>query len=127
MTWDIYLRESGTTYTYDGTIPRPNANMETRRSSTMTKVRLADGANAFMTPEHRYGKEAFEMIFIKATTDLRTRIETYMVNGDKVKIITHTGEEFIGKFVDYKRVWFTGIEPDEYDLSVSFEQTEEVY
>lgn len=126
-TWNIYLRESGTTYTLDGTIPRPNMDMETRRLSNMSKIRLADGANAFVTPEHTYVKEPFEMVFIRASSTLRTRFEDYMINGDKIRIETHTGETFTGKIIDYKRIWLTGVEPDEYDLSVTFEQTEEVY
>ena len=122
--WDIYLWQSGDTYTNDGTVPRPNQDIETTIISTQSKVRLTNGSNAFISPETKRVKEMFSIFWAETTSALRTKIITYMENGDKVKIITHTAEEFIGRFVEMKRVWFTGMSPDSYDINVSFEQTE---
>jgi hypothetical protein len=121
-TWNISLWQSGSTYVSDGTIPRPNENLETTRLSTMQKVTLANGDNAFITPETKYIKQPFSMFFADTTSTFRTQIENYISNGDKVKITTHTGEIFTGKFLDMKRVWFVGVSPDEYDVNVTFEQ-----
>jgi hypothetical protein len=119
--WTIYLWQSGNTYSLDGTIPRPNENLETQRTSTIQKVSMADGSDGFITPEIKYKKEPFQMFFAETTSAFRTQIENYIINGDKVKILTHTAEEFIGFFTSYKRVWFTGVAPDSYDISVAFQ------
>jgi len=122
--WDIYLEQSVDTWALDGEIPRPNMDMETTRLSTMSKTKLADGSNAFITPETKMVKEPFTMFFADVTSAFREKIRNYMTNGDKVKIITHTGEIFEGKFISMSRVWLTGVAPDEYDLQVTFEQTD---
>jgi len=119
--WDIYIEESADTWALDGQIPRPNANMENSRVSTQNKIKLANGDNAFVTPETKMNKEPFVMVFIDVTSAFREKIRNYMANGDKVKIITHTGEIFEGKFITMSRVWWTGVSPDEYDMQVTFE------
>ena len=120
-TWNIYLWESGSTYTSDGTIPRPNQNLETSLVSNLQIIKLADGSEAFMYPETKYLKGTLTMFFADTTSVFRTQIEGYITNGDKVKITTHTAEDIIGRFIDYKRVWFTGID-DAYDVMVTFKQ-----
>lgn len=124
--WNIEVWESGNTFTADGTIPRPNQNLETKVSSTTQKIKLADGSNGFVQLETKYVKESFNMFFANTTSEFRNKILTYMSNGDKVRITTHTPteEKFIGRFTDFARVWFVGTADDEYDISVSFEQTE---
>jgi hypothetical protein len=121
--WDIYLENSLGTWDDDGTIPRPNDDLQTELTSTQQKIRLADGSNAFIQPEIKRVKEPITMFWADTSSSLRSKIETYMLNGDKVKIVTHTAEEFIGRFVGLKRVWFSGID-DSYDIQVNFERTE---
>jgi hypothetical protein len=119
--WNIELLQSGTTYVADGEINRPNDDLETKTISTTQKVQLANGGKGFMTPETKSYSEVFSMFFAETTAALRSKITTYIQNSDTVRITTHTGEIFTGKFVDMTRVWFTGIEPDSYDISVTFE------
>lgn len=122
-TWNIYLEESGVSWTADGTIPRPNDDVETETVSTQQRVRLADGSDAFVNLETKTVKEPFTMYFAETTSAFRTKIQTYMGNGDKVKIITHTLEEFIGRFVSMKRIWLVGTSPDSYDVMITFQRT----
>ena len=119
--WSVAVWESGNTYTPDDSFPRPNEDMETKRLSTISKIKLANGSNAFITPETKYTKESFSMFWADTTTVFRTQLEGYITNGDKIKITTHSGEEFIVKILDYIRVWFSGIE-DSYDIQVTMEQ-----
>ena len=121
--WNISIWESSSTYTADGTIPVPNADLETQIVSTMQKIRLANGDDAFVTPETKYNKQPFGMLFVMTTADFRTKITNYIANSDKVQITADTGETFTGKFIDMKRVWFSGRD-DEYDVTVAFEQFE---
>jgi len=120
--WDIYtLNSDNVTYTLDGNIPRPNQDMETTSVSTRQKVALANGSSGFVSPETKSVKQPFTMYFADTTSALRSKIQGYIDSDDRVKIVTHTGEQFIGKFSDMKRVWLTGVEPDSYDIQITLE------
>jgi len=120
--WNIYtLNSDNLTYTLDGTIPRPNENLETEVISTRQKIALANGSSAFVSPETKSVKQPFTMFFADTTSALRSQIQDYIDVDDRVKIITHTGEQFIGKFMNMKRVWLIGVEPDSYDIQVTLE------
>lgn len=122
--WQIFVQTSNYGWASDDAIPRPNSDMETETNSTQQVVKLADGSTGFVLPEVGRSKEPFSMFFANTTTAFRSQIDTYINNGDKVKIETHTGEIFIGRFINWKRVWFSGIEPDLFDLNVTFMPTE---
>lgn len=122
--WNIYVENSSGGWDSDGTIPRPNENIENNTISTMQTLRLANGSNAFFFPDTKSIKEQFTMFFAETSSTLRTQIQSYIDNGDKVKITTHTSQDYIGYFSNMKRVWFTGISPDTYDLQVSFQESE---
>jgi hypothetical protein len=122
--WQVFIETSNYGWSAEVSFPRPNEQVETKLISTQTVIKLADGSNAFVRPEVKRTKEAFTLIFISTTSALRSQIEGYLLNGDKLKIITHTGETFIGRIVDMSRVWLTGISPDEYDINVTFYPTE---
>jgi hypothetical protein len=122
--WKIEVYSSGNTWIVDGYIQRPNEDLETNITSTVAKSKLADGSYCRITPETKKVKESFTMFFANTTEEFREQIEDYMVNGDKVRITTHTGEVFIGKFLDMKRTWFSGM-LDAYDVTVTFDQIED--
>ena len=122
--WIIEIENSSGGWDNDGYFYRPNQDVETIIMSTQQKLKLATGGNAFITPEIKRTKESFQMFFAKTTSAFRTQIETYILNGDKLRITTHTGETFIGRFISIQRVWLVGTEPDEYDNMVTFERTE---
>lgn len=117
--WAVQIKNSANVYVSDGNINRPNEDLETERISTSTKVRLADGSDAFMTPEIKELRQPFNMFFANTTAALRTKIQNYISNSDDVKIVDHNSGTFIGKFTSMKRVWFIGIS-DTYDIMVQF-------
>ena len=121
--WNIFLANSMDVWVADDTVPRSNENLETTLTSTQQKIRLADGSTAYVRPETKRIYEAVKLTWMNTTSALRTKIETYMANGDKVKIVTHTGETFIGRFISMNRVWFVGID-DSYDVQVVLERME---
>lgn len=121
--WSIFVENSAGGWDTDTDIPRSQQDLESKEISTQQKIRLADGSNGFVTPEIHYVKEPFSMFWADTTSAFRTQLNTYRNNGDKVKIVTHTGEEFIGRIIDMSRIWFTGM-TDTYDIGVTFERTE---
>ena len=122
-TWQIYSQTSNLGWDLDTPINRPNQDMETKYISTMTTIRLADGSTAYVTPETKRLKEPFTMFWADASDSFRTQIENYILNGDTVKIETHTSDIFIGRFMDMSRVWFSGLD-DTYDIQVTFVRTQ---
>lgn len=121
--WSIYSLESGTTYTLDSLIPRPNADIETQHISNLTIIKLSDGTEAFIQPETKYFKEVITMLFIDTSSAFRTLIQNYIIAGDKLKIVTHDSQTFYGYMIDMKRVWLVGKDSNEYDIIVSFKET----
>lgn len=122
--WNTYvLNSDGVTWDLDGTVPAANENLESEYISTQQKIKLADGSNGFITPETKRIKEPITIYWAETTSALRTKIENYMLDGDKIKIVTHLSEEFIGRFLSMKRVWFSGVE-DSFDVQVVFERME---
>jgi hypothetical protein len=122
--WNIYLVNSDGSFTSDGFLPRSNQNVENNTVSTMQQIKLADGSNAQVFPEIKSSKNSFTMFIADSTSDTRTKIQGYIDNASKVKIVTHTGQEFIGYFTAQQRVWWVGREPDAYDLQLTFQETE---
>ncbi len=119
-TWNIYvLNSDGITWDADEPINRPNQDLELETVSTETVVSLVDGSEAYFTPSKKTKKLPFTMFFANTTEDFRNRLIAYKENGDKVKIVDHKGQEYIGKFTSIRQVWFTGLE-DSVDLMVTF-------
>lgn len=123
--WSIYtLNSDGSTWDADGTIYVPNDDLTTEIISTQQKISLANGSNAFVTPSTKKLKQPITFFWADTTSAFRTQIENYMNNGDTIKIVTDTSENFIGRFISMQRVWLSGIDPDSFDVSVVLEQTE---
>jgi len=121
--WTIEYEDSSGNWTLDTTLPRPNADLETTFMSTQQRITLANGSLAFIRPETRRVKEAISLFFARTSSTFRSQLENYMLNGDKVRITTHSDEIFIGRFISLKRVWFSGLS-DEYDVNAVLERTE---
>jgi len=121
-TWNISLWQSGNVYTSDGEVPIPNQDLETKRISNLQIIKLANGSEAFVQPETKYYKDTITMFFASTTSAFRTKIETYISNGDKVKITTTDSQILIGYFIDMNRVWFAGL-VDTFDVAVTFKET----
>ena len=122
-TWNISIFEAGSTYTTDGTIPIPNADLEQKRISNLQVIKLANGSEGFVQSETKFYKDPISMFFANTTSAFRTKIEDYITNGDKVKITASTGETIIGYFIDFSRIWFSGIE-NTFDVLIIFKPSE---
>lgn len=121
-TWAIAVKDSTNTFISDGTINRPNADLETQKTSNTQVLPLADGSTVFITPEIKSRQEPIAMFFAAVTENFRNQINSYIDNGDDVQITTHTSEVFTGQFTMMKRVWFVG-QDDTYDIMVTFTRT----
>lgn len=121
-TWNME-KWNGATFVSETAMYRPNENISIDRTSTQVKTRLADGSNGFFIPETKYIKEPITMQFlgIASSDSFRTRLENYVQNNDYLRITDHLGSTYTGSFVSVKRVWLTGISPDEVDLEAVFE------
>lgn len=124
-TWSVSILQSGGSYLADGGIYRPNDNTSIDLTTTQLKVPLADGSNAFITSETKYQKEsiAFVWLQIDESDTFRSKIENYIKNQDYLKITTHLGEVYKGRFTYVRRIWLLGVE-DTYDLQAGFDQIE---
>jgi len=127
QSWSIYIEASGDQWDADGTIYRPNDDLDINVISTQTKTKLADGSNAFVNPETKSVKEPIRLLWLELTdsdyNNLRAKIQAYIDAGTKVKIVDHNSDEYIGRFLNVRRIWLVGIEDTE-DLEAVFERME---
>lgn len=121
--WSIYVMESDGSYTSDGTIYRPNEDLDVGLISNHTKVKLADGTNAFVTLETEYEKEQLTFMWHEITTadGLIAQLEGYINSGDVVKITNHLSTDYIGRFVNITKTHLIG-QTDTWDVSAMFDQ-----
>ncbi len=118
-TWD------GSAWNADGTIYRTNSDLELGRTSNQVKVRLADGTEGRITPNTKFVRDPtnFTWLEIDFSDGLKTKIQGYITNHTKIKIVTQKSEEIIGYFLNIRRVWISGVEDTE-DLEASFDRSE---
>ena len=121
--WNIYKLEADlVTWTLDGTVPRPNADLAEEIISTQQKNILANGDTAFVAPETKSMNQPLEIVWLYQDITFKNKIKTYIENYDYLKIVTHVGgEEYIGRFANFRPVHLSGVSPDTYDISVNFE------
>jgi hypothetical protein len=122
--WNIY-KDIADVWTADGTIYRPNENLELTLNATQARIDLADGSRSYMTPETKYNKESllFRWLEIENTDTFWSKIETYVQTQDYLKIIDHLSNEYIGRFISIRRIWLSGV-IDTYDFEAVFERME---
>ena len=101
---------------------RPNENMALEKQSTQSKIKLADGSNAFFIPETKYVREPMTMQFleIEASDAFISRLSGYVENNTYLKITDHLGTTHTGKFISLRQVWLTGV-GDTMDIETVFE------
>jgi hypothetical protein len=122
--WTIYVINSdGTTWSLDTSLPRPNQNIEKQINSTVQTITLANGGEAYITPEIRRTKGSIEFFWADTTAAFRNQIEEYINFGEKVKIVTHDNQIIYGRFMSYIRVWFAG-SVSQFDISVTFKESD---
>lgn len=127
MSWSVYLYKSKV-WTSESSFPNPNAvEFQESIESTSTAHRLVDGSLSYTQPETTYNLGAITFTWqLRKTTTIGTRIDNYIKSGSGLKLVTHTGKEFIGKFSRFLNRWrFSGATTQKYDLEVEFQEYEE--
>ena len=120
-TWTIEILQSGGTFVSDGTIYTPNSDLSLDVTSTQERVQLADGSRGWVTPETRSTPDELQFEWLAVDNTFATQIRDYVVNGDTVRITDDDGITYYGRFLTVKRIWITGVDPNEYDLQATFE------
>lgn len=119
--WSVYkLIDSVWTLSTDRFVV-PNESMERTKTGTIIQAKLADGSNAYASPETKYNYEPFTMIFlaIEEGDEFITNINSYVDNATLLKIVDHNGNAMIGIFTAVTEVWLSGME-DCYDYQATF-------
>jgi len=121
-TWNIEKKIVGV-WTADGTIYRPNANLVLTKATRQVTVTLADGENAYYTPEEKFVNNP--VMFAWQWDEegvMKAKIEGYVDNHDAVKITDHNGYEYIGRFTAVEANWIVGEDIDYYDVKATLER-----
>jgi len=120
-TWGVELW-SGTVWGSDGTIYRPNENLSIEIMGTQSKVALANGGNAFFTPETKYVPQdiVFQWFEIYPSDSFLNKIRDYVRNGSYLRITDHLSNPYYGKFVTIRRVWLKSVD-DTFDIESTFQ------
>lgn len=120
--WNVQKKVGGV-WTADGQIARPNDNTRIPTVSTQTKVQLADGDNAFVTPNTKYRRDPINWIwYADKDGTIKTKIEGYIENRNDVKITDDLGNDFIGRFISIEPVRRVGTADEKYDIVAVFER-----
>ncbi len=119
--WNVSIW-NGSAFVSDGTIYRSNENMNIEVVGTQVKVTLANGDNAFFSPETKYVPQdlVFQWLEVYPSDSFITKIKNYVKNGSYLKITDHLGGIYYGKFMNLKRVWLKGVD-DTFDLESTFQ------
>lgn len=119
--WTVEYYNSSGNWIADTSFYRPNQDVEETRISTQQKIRMADGSNGYVLPEYKYVIEPLSFVWFNTTAAFRTQLSGYINNGTKIRITTHNAEVYTGRFIEYRRTWFTG-RTDEFDIMCTFER-----
>lgn len=127
IAWAIYEWNS-VTLEWDsiGTISRPNESINAGElQSTQERIFLADGSDAYVTPETKYIPQAITFIWYSKDQDFKDQISTYITDDTYLKIQTHIEDiSFIGQFINIQPIWVVGQNPDIWDINATFEVME---
>ena len=119
--WAISKKVTGS-WTSDGTIYRPNDNLQNETVSTQQAFPLSDGSNAYVTPETKYIEQRLQFTWFWDDGTIKTQVEGYITNQNDLKITDHDGNLYIGRFVGINSSQYVGEDPDRYDLTAIFER-----
>jgi len=122
--WNIYTYDSSNdTWIADGQIPAPNNTLTLGLSSTLQKIDLADGDEAIISPEVKYKKSNITFTWVSSgendLSSLITKIENYIQNHTKIKIVDSQSTEHIGYFTNIRKNWIVGVSTT-FDVEADF-------
>lgn len=118
-TWAISKKVAGS-WTTDGTLYRPNSDLDIVKESTIKAVSLADGSEAFITPTTKVLAKDVSFAWIYDDGTMKTKVEAYITAGDALRITDHNAVLYYGKFVSINSTWLIGQSGDYYDIEAIF-------
>jgi len=126
MAWLIYKWDPNTNnWIYDYSLPNPgNRTIPVRTQSTMRVVRLVDGSQAYVMPQIAAINQPirFEITQASARPGHETKIKEYIQNHTKIKLVTHTLEEFVGWFRSINKIYELSGRTQRYHLEIEFQR-----
>lgn len=118
-TWTVERKILGV-WTAEGTIYRPNANLEIKKASTQVKTKLADGSFGYVVPETKYNDGALKLTWGYLPKTYKDQLDVYVQNLYDMRITDHNSTIYYGRFTSITATWLVG-EEDKYDVMVEFE------
>jgi hypothetical protein len=121
--WTVYKQtgSGGSWELSDDIFYTPNEQLEKDKTSTLAPMKLANGGNAFISPEIKYNLEPLLLTFLGIENDdsFVDNLNEYIENQTFLKLIDAYGNEMIGIFTTLKEVWLLG-EEDTHDYQTTF-------
>ena len=108
--WDVYLYRNSL-WESEAAFPNPGrVTLVQDLVSTAKKESLLDGSTGYTQPERTWAWSPIRLSWYRQiTTTFQTRLENYIKSGSGLKIVAHTGKEFIGKIARMNSEWaFSG-------------------
>ena len=118
--WLVEIRASGNTWESDGVIYRPNEAFERANKSSMLRIQLADGSYGYATYKNKYNLAPLPMTWYAVDYTFVQKIDTYVQNGEDLRITDHLGNTNTGRFTDVNSKEAVGME-DTFDAMAVFE------
>lgn len=118
--WTVYKYSSGS-WIEDGTLPRPQSDLDDSIETTSEVSMLEDGSKIRIEKEVKYNKPDITFEWFADDYTIWEKISEYIQNGDYIKIVTHLSAiEFIGDFSNLSPKWLVGKSPDEWNVQATF-------
>jgi len=119
-TWTIERKIAGVWTDEGDTIYRPNNNINITTKATMVRTNLANGSEAFITPETKYNSQPLQLSWAYLPKTYKTQLEVYLQNAYDLRITEHNSTIYYGRFVMVKAIWLVG-QVDKYDVNADFQ------
>ena len=120
-TWDIE-KKVDSLWTADGTIYRPNSDLDMSTQSTQKTILLANGSKGYFTMETKYSENMLKFSWVYLDSDFVEKLKAYVTGQEDIRITDHNSDTYIGRFVGLDVTWVSGTAEDTcYNISASFE------
>ena len=116
---------NGSSWDSATSIYRPNEPLSIDLTANQQKLILADGSQAFVSPENKIVRDPLRFIWLEIEADdsFVNTILGYVNNQNYLRITTHLSEQLIGRFISIRRIHLSGVE-DTYDFESAFDRKE---
>ena len=119
--WDVQIK-SGGVWGSAGNLSRPNNDFVINKLSTQTKIGLADGNNAFITPSRKYNNEDLVYMWYYDDGTIKTLLEGYIESQNDLKITDDLSNIYYGRFVSVTINRTVGDDTAHYDVQAIFQR-----